>query len=78
MSKIYYVNIMFEIVFRLGNCLQGDKRLPALTLLGHIVKRQPTWLIKITNHVLLKELIKLLKVWIVTNYNNINYNELSY
>ncbi|VVC28745.1 Hypothetical protein CINCED_3A011113 [Cinara cedri] len=46
---------------KLGNGLQSANRLQALTLLGHIVKRQPTWLIKITNHYLLKELIKLLK-----------------
>lgn len=68
---------MFETVFRLGNGLQSAHRLQALTLLGHIVKRQPTWLIKITNHFLLKELIKLLKVYIVTKII-INYNKLPY
>lgn len=49
---------------RLGEGLRNANRLQALTLLGHVVKRQPTWLIKITNHYLLKELIKLLKVYI--------------
>ncbi|XP_001942982.2 hamartin isoform X2 [Acyrthosiphon pisum] len=46
---------------RLVDGLRSTNRLQALTLLGHVVKRQPTWLIKITNHHLLKELIKLLK-----------------
>ncbi|XP_060843203.1 hamartin isoform X3 [Rhopalosiphum padi] len=46
---------------RLVDGLRSANRLQALTLLGHVVKRQPTWLIKITNHHLLKELIKLLK-----------------
>ncbi|XP_025416247.1 hamartin isoform X2 [Sipha flava] len=46
---------------KLGEGLQRGNRLQALTLLGHVVKRQPTWLINITNHNLLKELIKLLK-----------------
>lgn len=68
---------MFETVFRLGIGLQSSYRLQALTLLGHIVKRQPTWLIKITNHFLLRELIKLLKVCIVSKII-INYNELPY
>jgi len=49
-------------VFRLVDGLRSTNRLQALTLLGHVVKRQPTWLIKITNHHLLKELIRLLKV----------------
>jgi len=48
--------------FRLGEGLRGTNRLQALTLLGHVVKRQPTWLFKITSHYLIKELIKLLKV----------------
>ncbi|XP_025197525.1 hamartin isoform X3 [Melanaphis sacchari] len=46
---------------RLVDGIRGTNRLQALTLLGHVVKRQPTWLIKIINHDLLKELIKLLK-----------------
>ncbi|XP_022179521.1 hamartin isoform X3 [Myzus persicae] len=46
---------------KLVDGLRSTNRLQALTLLGHVVKRQPTWLIKITNHHLLKELIKLLK-----------------
>lgn len=55
-----YINYYHD--FRLGEDLQTSKRLQALTLLGHVVKRQPTWLIKITQHCLLKDLIKILIV----------------
>lgn len=37
-------------------------RVQALTLLGHVARRQPTWLYKLANHGLFKELLKLLKV----------------
>ncbi|XP_050534355.1 hamartin isoform X1 [Daktulosphaira vitifoliae] len=47
---------------RLGDGLRSSSRLQALTLLGHVVKRQPTWLFKITNHSLIKDLIRILKV----------------
>lgn len=37
-------------------------RLGALTLLGHIVQRQPTWLYKIVYHsTLMKDLLKILR-----------------
>lgn len=67
-SVSMYLKIIFEYkyminyVFRLGDGLRSTNRLQALTLLGHVVKRQPTWLFKITSHYLMKELIKLLKV----------------
>ncbi|KAK0177253.1 hypothetical protein PV328_001325 [Microctonus aethiopoides] len=38
------------------------QRVQALTVLGHVARRQPTWLYKLTNHSLFKELLKLLKV----------------
>lgn len=41
---------------------QQSTKLQALTLLSHLVKGQPTWLFKITQHNLFKELIKILKV----------------
>ncbi|KAK6627296.1 hypothetical protein RUM44_009773 [Polyplax serrata] len=36
-------------------------RLSVLTLLGHVVFRQPTWLYKISQHSLLKEVLRILK-----------------
>uniref|UniRef100_A0A1B6DIZ6 Hamartin n=1 Tax=Clastoptera arizonana TaxID=38151 RepID=A0A1B6DIZ6_9HEMI len=44
------------------NIRLGPTKLQALTLLGHIVRRQPTWLYKITNHSIFKELLKLLRM----------------
>ncbi|XP_063919767.1 hamartin isoform X2 [Zophobas morio] len=38
-----------------------DVKVQALTLLGHIVRSQPTWLYRLSEHHLLKELLKLLK-----------------
>lgn len=40
----------------------GKSRLQGLTLLGYVVRRQPPWLYKLTQHTLMKELIKVLKV----------------
>lgn len=37
-------------------------KIQGLSLLGHIVKSEPAWIYKITNHNLMKELLKLLKV----------------
>ena len=48
--------------FRLSESLRGPQKLQALTLLGHVVRRHPTWLYKISHHSLLKDLIRLLKV----------------
>jgi tuberous sclerosis protein 1 len=39
-----------------------DVKVQALTLLGHIVRNQPTWLYRLSEHHLLKDLLKLLKV----------------
>ncbi|XP_034946883.1 hamartin [Chelonus insularis] len=39
----------------------NNQRVQALTVLGHIARRQPTWIYKLTNHPLFKELLKLLK-----------------
>lgn len=39
-----------------------DSKVQALTLLGHIIRRQPTWLYQITDHQVFKNLIKILKV----------------
>jgi tuberous sclerosis protein 1 len=38
-----------------------DVKVQALTLLGHIVRNQPTWLYRLSEHHLLKDLLKLLK-----------------
>ncbi|XP_032671289.1 hamartin isoform X2 [Odontomachus brunneus] len=48
-----------DTISKTGNCGQ---RIQALTLLGHIARRQPTWLYKLANHALFRDLLKLLKV----------------
>lgn len=51
--------------YRIGDSVKGSKHEPkvqALTLLGHILRKEPPWLYKITEHHLLKDLLKLLKV----------------
>ena len=40
---------------------QGKSRQTALSLLGYIVRKQPSWIYKITQHSLMKELMKVLK-----------------
>lgn len=47
---------------RLSDSLKGPSKLQALSLLGHIVRRNPAWIYKIAQHTLLKDLLKLLKV----------------
>ncbi|KAF5278927.1 hypothetical protein FQR65_LT15486 [Abscondita terminalis] len=49
---------------KLSDSLKGSKHEPkvqALTLLGHVLRKEPPWLYKITEHQLLKDLLKLLK-----------------
>lgn len=48
-----------DILSKSGNSRQ---RIQALTLLGHIARRQPTWLYKLASHALFRDLLKLLKV----------------
>lgn len=49
-----------DILSKSGN---SGQRIQALTLLGHIARRQPTWLYNhLTGHPLFKDLLKLLKV----------------
>ncbi|XP_053994327.1 hamartin [Hylaeus volcanicus] len=40
----------------------SSQRIQTLTLLGHIVRRQPTWLYKLAGHALFRDLLKLLKM----------------
>lgn len=52
-------------VFRLWDSLKGtnaENRIKGLTLFGYVVRNQPTWLYKLQDHNLLRELLKLLKV----------------
>lgn len=47
---------------RLGDALKNSgTKLQALTVLGHVLRKQPAWLYRITQHQLLKDLLKLLK-----------------
>lgn len=41
---------------------KNDVKVQALTLLGHVVRSQPTWLYKLSEHHLLKDILRLLKV----------------
>lgn len=47
---------------RIADSLRTPLKLQALTLLGHIVRRHPTWLYKIVHHPLMRDLLRLLKV----------------
>ena len=47
-----------------GKTSGHGQRVQALKLLGHVARRQPTWLYKLANHALFKELLKLLKAMI--------------
>uniref|UniRef100_A0AAU7B972 Tuberous sclerosis protein product-1 n=1 Tax=Pyrrhocoris apterus TaxID=37000 RepID=A0AAU7B972_PYRAP len=46
---------------RLSDTLRGSNKLSALTLLGHIVRKHPSWIYKIAGHAVFKDLIKVLK-----------------
>ncbi|XP_011861263.1 PREDICTED: hamartin isoform X2 [Vollenhovia emeryi] len=48
-----------DVLSKPGN---SGQRIQALTLLGHIARRQPTWLYKLASHALFRDLLKLLKV----------------
>lgn len=47
---------------RLAEWVRGSQKNQALTLFGHIVRKHPTWLHKVVQHSLMKEVLKLLKV----------------
>lgn len=53
-------------LFRLLDTIRGntktESKVQALTLLGHVLRKEPPWLYKITEHQLLRDLLKLLKV----------------
>lgn len=46
---------------KLADCLKSNSRYAALTLLGHIVRRHPSWLHKITQYRIMHNLINILK-----------------
>lgn len=49
---------------RLVYWMNGSNRNQAITLFAHIVKHHPSWLYKVANHQLFKDILKLLKVQI--------------
>ncbi|KAK5642961.1 hypothetical protein RI129_009128 [Pyrocoelia pectoralis] len=56
-----HYNYLFN---KLSDTIKGcksEQKVQALTLLGHILRKEPFWLYKITEHHLLKDLLKLLK-----------------
>lgn len=72
-NSVRYVDVLVNVVEphhnhlfdKVSESIHGnkyDEKVQALTLLGHIVRRQTPWLFKITEHKLLKELMRLLKV----------------
>lgn len=46
---------------RLTETLRGLNRLSGLTLLGHVVRRRPSWIYRIASHNVFKELLRILK-----------------
>lgn len=42
--------------------MKGPSKVPALSLLGHIIMRHPSWLYRVESHPLFKEVLRLLKV----------------
>jgi tuberous sclerosis protein 1 len=48
---------------KITECIRsgGKSRPTALALLGFVVRKQPSWLYRITQHSLMKELLKVLK-----------------
>lgn len=55
-------HLLDRLAETLGKSLGHGQRVQALTLLGHVARRQPTWLHKLASHALFRELLKLLKV----------------
>lgn len=50
---------------KMNECMTKQPcRLPALTLLGHVIRKQPSWIHKIARYPLLLSLLKCLKVMI--------------
>lgn len=47
---------------RLSDWLHGPNKNEAISLFAHIVRKHPSWLHKVANHNLFKEILKLLKV----------------
>ena len=47
---------------RLSDCLRSGSHMSlSLDLMGYIVRKQPTWLHRVSNHQMFKELVKLIK-----------------
>lgn len=68
---------------RLVHWMNGSNKNEAITLFGHIVKHHPSWLYKVANHQLFKDILKLLKVidlhlfhlfLVYDSINNINFH----
>ncbi|OAD53452.1 Hamartin [Eufriesea mexicana] len=55
----YLLDRLSEALSKTGS---NSQRIQTLTLLGHIARRQPTWLYKLASHTLFRDLLKLLKV----------------
>jgi hypothetical protein len=53
---------LFLLYIRLAECMRVPScRNAGLDLLGHVVRRQPSWLHKITQYPVMKELLKILR-----------------
>lgn len=50
-----------QLFDKLVECIKGQHRLSAITIVGYLVTKQPPWLHRITSHSLMHCLIKLLK-----------------
>lgn len=56
-----------HLLDKMNDCMTKQAcRLPALTLLGHVIRKQPSWIHKIARYPLLLSLLKCLKVMTLT------------
>lgn len=54
-----------HLLDKMNECMTKQScRLPTLTLLGHVIRKQPSWIHKIARYPLLLSLLKCLKVMI--------------
>lgn len=63
--KMTYLCCLFcqHLFDKMNECMaKAPCRLPTLTLLGHVVRKQPSWIHKIARYPLLLSLLKCLKV----------------
>ena len=60
---VCHVSLLQHLLDKMNECMAKHScRLPTLNLLGHVVRKQPSWIHKIARYPLLLSLLKCLKV----------------